>query len=105
MDKEKETQSRFKLLNPHLDEKTRRLWTGTEALVIGRAGISIVSRATGISRPTIMAGCNEINNPETITQERIRRQGGGRKRTVDKDKTFKSDLESLIEPVQTYPHP
>ena len=99
MDKEKEIQLKFDKLSPYFDEKSRRLWAGTEALMLGRGGVSLVSRATGLTRPTIIAGREEIKNTDTIAKDRIRRQGGGRKRTIDKDKTFKSDLENLIEPV------
>lgn len=36
---------------PHLDEQARRLWTATEAMVIGRGGTARVHDATGISKP------------------------------------------------------
>lgn len=99
MDKKEEITYKYEQLKPHLNEKTRRLWVATEAQAIGLGGISLVQRATGISRPTIMAGCKEIDNPETIVEARVRRHGGGRKRTVDTDPTFTSDLETFIEPV------
>ena len=99
MDKEREIQLKFEKLQPHFDEKSRRLWAGTEALMLGKGGVSLVSRATGITRPTIIAGREEIKNPDSIIKDRVRRQGAGRKRTVDTDKTFKPDLETLIEPV------
>lgn len=99
MDKEREIQLKYEKLEPHFDEKSKRLWAGTEALMLGKGGISLVARATGITRPTIIAGREEIKNPDTIVKDRIRRAGGGRKRTIDTDKTFKQDLENLIEPV------
>ncbi len=99
MDKEKEIRYKYEQLKSHLNEKTRRLWAATEARAIGTGGISLVRRVTGISRPTITAGCNEIDNPDIIVQDRVRRVGGGRKHTVDKDKTFKTDLNNLVEPV------
>ena len=40
---------RFELLAPVLDERLRRLAAYTEAEVIGRGGISLVSKATGVS--------------------------------------------------------
>ena len=99
MDKEQEIQYKYEQLKLHLNEKTRRLWAATEARAIGEGGISLVTRVTGITRPTITAGCREIDNPATVIQNRIRRQGAGRRRTVDTDKSFKPDLENLIEPV------
>lgn len=96
---------RFSLLAPILDEKQLRLYVAAEALAIGRGGISLVSQASGVSRPTITSGCKELSeegarkNATGRASGRIRKAGGGRKRTVDLDKTLRSDLESLIEPV------
>lgn len=94
---------RFKLLSPLLDERQLRLYVAAEALAIGRGGISLASQATGVSRPTITIGCRELLEPDTkeasATTARVRKPGGGRKRTIDLDETLRSDLESLIEPV------
>ena len=95
---------RFDLLAPLLDEKHLRLYVAAEALVLGRGGVSSVSRATGVSRPTITTGCKELSGSGITenaadTTGRIRRAGGGRKRTADLDGTLRSDLEALIEPV------
>jgi len=98
MKKQKEIEQKFNILREHLNEKTRRLWCGTEAMALGRGGITIVSNATKISHPTIRCGIKEINNPETILKDRIRKVGGGRKILEDKDKTLKADIEKLIEP-------
>lgn len=76
----------------------KRLFAAAEASAIGRGGIMQVSRATGISRRTIAAGLKELADPSMADTKRIRRVGGGRKRTVDKDPTLLQDLESLIEP-------
>lgn len=96
---------RFKHLAPLLDEKQLRLYVATEALVIGRGGITLASQATGVSRPTITMGCKELLEQGAIKSTpinataRIRKIGGGRKRTTDLDETLRSDLESLVEPV------
>jgi len=89
---------RFECIKPFLDERTRRLLAAAEASAIGRGGIAKVSRATGISRPTIAAGLEELADPSLADTKRVRRAGGGRKRTIDKDPTLVQDLESLIEP-------
>ena len=89
---------RFESLAPFLNERTRRLYAAAEAAAIGRGGIAQVSRATGISRPTIAAGLKELDDPEAQDVQRIRSVGGGRQRTVDKDSTLLTDLERLIEP-------
>jgi hypothetical protein len=95
---------KFELLNPSLNERTRRLWTGAEAQVLGRGGISIVSKATGIDRHTISRGMKELKRKERLDPNRIRRPGAGRRKTTDKDKTLKIDIEKLIEPT-TMGHP
>jgi hypothetical protein len=38
----------------------RRLLAASEALVIGWGGVSLVSRATGLSRPVIVKGIKEL---------------------------------------------
>lgn len=89
---------RFEILAPIMDERRLRLYVAAEATVLGRGGISIASQATGISRPTITNGCKELANIDSGVGSRVRKIGGGRKRTVDKDETLRSDLEGLIEP-------
>ena len=89
---------RFESIEPFLDERMRRLFAAAEASAIGRGGIAKASRATGISRPTIAAGLEELADPSLADTKRVRKAGGGRKRTIDKDPTLLQDLEGLIEP-------
>jgi DNA-binding phage protein len=89
---------RFECIEPFLDERMRRLLAAAEASAIGHGGIAKVSRATGISRPTIAAGLEELADPSLADTKRVRKAGGGRKRTIDKDPTLLQDLEGLIEP-------
>lgn len=90
---------RFHIFAPFLDERHRRLLAAAEATVLGRGGISVVSRATGVSRRGIALGCEELRHPERAGLRRVRKEGGGRKRTIDKEPTLRGDLESLVEPV------
>ena len=93
---------KFKTLSPVLNEHARRLWAATEALALGRGGISAAARATGLSRPTIYAGIEEIHTGPVATprgrDERVRRPGGGRKKRTMHDPTLLHDLEALVEP-------
>ena len=90
---------RFGALSGVLDERMRRLIAAAEAEAIGRGGASIVSRATGVSRRAIRAGLKELKGSQRPQAgARIRKAGGGRKKTVAKDPTLKSDLEQLVEP-------
>jgi len=94
---------RFQTLEWVLDERMRRLWAAAEAGAIGYGGISMVSRATNISRPAIRVGKKELEEKLPILgmcgEKRIRKKGGGRKKTVDRDPTLISDLEKLVEPL------
>src|SRR5262245_5156984 len=94
--------AQFKALGPILTEQGRRRWAATEAMVLGRGGVSLVARATGLSRPTIDAGIRELPGEQAAIpgrgQGRSRRAGGGRKRPVEHDPTLLTDLEALVEP-------
>src|ERR1700691_898753 len=89
--------ARYKALEPVLDERARRLMAAAESQAIGRGGISAVSRATGIMRPVIRQGIAELKDPGSSASGRVRRAGGGRKKSVDKNASLKSDLLSLLE--------
>jgi transposase len=96
---EPEVRARFEMLAPFLNERTRRLAAAAEAAAIGRGGIARVSRATGVSRRAIASGLDQLKAPDELGASRIRRPGGGRKRTVETDATLRADLERLIDPV------
>src|SRR3990172_9019382 len=76
---------RFKLIEGHLDERLRRL---------------VAAGARGVSGGAIRAGVKELKARPVLagSRPRIRRPGGGRKRTVHTDPTLLKDLERLIEP-------
>ena len=87
-------------MGPVLNERARRRWAASEALALGRGGISAVALATGMSRPTIYAGIREIRDGDDLefaNSNRLRRSGGGRKRRIHDDPTLLRDLESLVE--------
>ena len=91
---------RYQLVTPFLDEFTRRLWAAAEANSMGRGGIAAVHRATGIARNTIIQGQHDLDHPPTDpASQRIRKSGGGRKKTIDQDAGLQAALEALIEPV------
>ena len=90
---------RFESLLPTVDERMRRLIAAAESLAIDYGGISIVSRATGVSRRAIARGIVELGNPPVPSGGAIRKPGGGRKRTAEQDATLVRDLERLIEPL------
>jgi len=89
---------RVALLWPHLDERARRLFAATEARHRGHGGVSLVSRACGVSRVTILKGLRELDEPP-LPPGRIRRPGGGRPGLVDHDPDLPRRLEALVEPL------
>ena len=81
-----------------LDERSRRLVLAAEARALGWGGIELVHRATRFSRPALARGIRELTQPTPSAPSRFRRPGGGRKRTIEKDPTLRTDLEALVEP-------
>jgi hypothetical protein len=70
----------------------------SEAVELGHGGVSLVSRACGLSRVTITKGINELSAP-ALAADRIRRLGGGRRRLTVRDPKLADLLESLVEPL------
>ena len=86
------------LLWPHLNERARRLWAASEARQLGHGGVSLVSRACGLSRVTITHGLQELEEPP-LPAGRVRRPGGGRPALVFRDPDLPRHLETLVEPL------
>jgi hypothetical protein len=97
-------QLRYQVLDPVLDERSRRRFAAAEAKAAGHGGVAAVSRITGMARSTIFRGLAELavdfnNSPASAAQlSRIRRPGGGRKKLTQTDPTLLSDLQGLVEP-------
>jgi len=90
---------KYRCLASRLDEHTRRIWAATEASAQGYGGISLVARATGISRRAIQVGLREIESGDILPAGRVRRPGGGRKSGVEHQPELPAKLESLVEPL------
>lgn len=105
---------KYELLRAAMDERLNRLWAASEAIMIGRGGVTLVAEATGLSRVTIRAGIQELEalgpvpairvTPRRAVSrpirvgwgDRIRRPGGGRKLSEVKDPTIVPALERLL---------
>jgi hypothetical protein len=90
---------KFRLMSPSFTERTRRLWCVVEASQLGWGGVSIVQTATGVSRPTIRKGIEELKEPVELTPMQSRLPGGGRKKITEHYPDLPDALESLIDPV------
>jgi transposase len=82
---------------PHLNERQRRLVVAAEARALGRGGVSIASRASGLSRPTVYKGLAELGG-QVLPPDRVRAGGGGRKKVTDTDPRLLADLQRLLAP-------
>jgi len=93
--------TKYRSLEPEMDERLRRQWAAAEARDVGWGGISAVAQATGLSRTTITDGLRELALPQrerVIEARRVRRPGGGRKPATETDPGLLAALEALIEP-------
>jgi len=99
MDVENTLRRKFDALLPALDERSRRLVVAAEARVLERGGVSLVARASGMSRPTIYAGLHDLESGQTLPEGRVRGPGGGRKKLIFHAPELPSKLEGLVEPL------
>jgi len=83
---------------PVLNEQSRRRFIALEARALGRGGVSLMARISGVARSTIYHGLLDIRRNVWAPAGRIRKQGGGRKKKTLQDATLVSDLKSLVEP-------
>ncbi len=100
--------TKYTVLSARLDERSYRLCLASDAIAMGRGGISHVARASGVSRTTIYAGIRDLKEPVAAAAEsgtphpssqRVRRPGGGRRPLAAIDDTLLEDLDALVDPV------
>jgi len=87
----------FAVLSPHLDERQRRLLAGAQARALGRGGVAMVARATGMGLTTVKKGAAEIDQGPEVTG-RVRRPGAGRPTAAQRDPELMAALDALVEP-------
>ena len=71
---------KYQLLAPELNERTLRLFAAAEAKTLGRGGISLAARAIEVSHDRISRGIQDLESEKKSYPDRVRRQGGGRKK-------------------------
>ena len=74
--------AKFAVMRQVADERTWRVYLGSEARALGRGGIAAVARAAGVSETTVAAGVAEIEDGglDGLPPGRSRRPGGGGRR-------------------------
>ena len=84
---------------PVLNEQSRRRFVALEARALGRGGVSMMARLSGLARSTIYHGLSDIRDNVSASPGRVRKKGGGRKAKAEQDPTLVVDLKRLVEPV------
>jgi len=90
---------RYREMAPVLNEQSRRRFVALEARTLGRGGVSMMARLSGLARSTIYHGLSDIRDNVSASPGRVRKKGGGRKAKAEQDPTLVVDLKSLVEPV------
>src|SRR6267142_6631651 len=90
---------RYREMAPVLNEQSRRRFVALEADALGRGGVCLIARISGLARSTIYHGLSDIRHNVSAPAGRTRREGGGRKKKAIEDPTLAVDLKSLVEPV------
>ena len=90
---------KWELVSPQLDERSRRIWAGVEALSYGYGGVQLLHLATGMSCTTIRKGRQESQrSTPAVALQRVRARGGGRRRKVDESPGLVEQIERLVQP-------
>lgn len=90
---------RYREMAAVLNEQSRRRYVALEAQALGRGGVSLMARISGLARSTIYHGLSDIRHKVSAPPGRIRKEGGGRKKKAVEDPTLVVDLTSLVAPV------
>ena len=89
---------RFEAIKPHLTERQRRVWLGSEARELGLGGVRIVADAVRVSPDTVRRGREELDDPRPLPVGRSRGPGGGRRRAEHHDPALPAALDKLVDP-------
>jgi hypothetical protein len=91
--------AKFAVMRQVADERTWRVYLGSEARALGRGGIAAVARAAGVSETTVAAGVSEIEagGLDALPPGRPRRPGGGRKKAEETQPGLTGALRGLVE--------
>ena len=89
---------RIDTMLPYLNEKQTRLYLANEALSHGWGGITLISNLSGKSTKTIQLGIKELKKEiPAVPENRIRREGAGRKPEKDKQNGLEKAILDIVE--------
>lgn len=99
-------QQKYSILRQHLDESALRLCAAADSATLGRGGVMLVAKASGLSRTTLYAGLKDLHAQQASHsgaapegQRRVRNPGGGRKTLTESERNLLNDLDRLVDPV------
>ena len=87
---------RYRLMSAELNERQRRRFAACEARTFGYGGIAAAARACGLAENTVRKGLSELDEPELLGVDRIRREGAGRPAGEDSDPGLLDALRALV---------
>src|SRR5438552_1045591 len=91
---------RYREMTPVLNEQSRRRFVALEARALGRGGVSLMARISGLARSTIYHGLSDIRDQTSVPSGRVRKPGGGRKKKSIQDPTLVVDPVTRGDPMQ-----
>jgi len=97
-------ETKINTMLPLLDEKQKRIFLALEANALGHGGVKLVHEISGVSQTTIIRGRKELEESKLPGNGRIRKPGGGRKKTTMKYKSIKEEIERVVAD-KTYGNP
>jgi len=98
MTEDERLRQKYARVMPHLNERQRRLVGAADAQLRGYGGIARVARASGLDRTTLYRGVRDLAGA-VLPAERVRQEGGGRKRIRAQRPEIVRELEQLVDPV------
>jgi transposase len=98
MTEEERLRQKYLRVLPHLNERQRRLVGAADAQMLGYGGIARVARASGLDRSTLHRGVRDLVGA-VLPAERVRQEGGGRKRLSEQQSEILQELEQLVDPM------
>ena len=87
---------RYRLMSVELNERQRRRFAAFEPRTFGRGGIAAAARACGLAENTVRKGLSELEEPESLGPDRVRREGAGRPAGEDSDPGLLDALRALV---------
>jgi hypothetical protein len=70
-----EVEQKMKQFADWLSEKDRRRYAAVEALKLGHGGVDYIARLLGCDPKTIRQGLQDLDQPEDLAADRVRKKG------------------------------